>query len=357
KPTSMITGVLYEYKEHLYWLKRELIICLGVGVAFGIVAWGVGALFKINKHKVAKGLKIVTVMVAGIILLVWLLRKGYTSFHYTSYDPIYHPSVGFLVLAFITCGIVFVLKRSSKEEKLLCMLIVMVLFITPLGSNNGSYQAFNNLFLAAPFVLAKIWDFFKTDYFKKKITEYPVWALRGGIGTLLIIFFVQIWLFGAKFVFAEATGIQDAKTISKEVPALRGTLMQSERAEEMDDLYIFLESKNCLDKEVILMGDIPSLSFYLGMAPAFNPWPDLLSYDQDIFMKTLVEIIAESRTGKDDPVIIVDSKFWKDITRERVLKEYNDTFIAKTEALEWFISIKGYSLSYESDKFMVYLGK
>lgn len=69
------------------------------------------------------------------------------------------PGILFLMLAILIGVIQIFQKGSSKEEKLLSGMVILIIFITCLGSNNALFPSLNNLFLAGPYVFWYVWRF------------------------------------------------------------------------------------------------------------------------------------------------------------------------------------------------------
>lgn len=85
-------------------------------------------------------------------------------------------------------------------------------------------------------------------------------------------------LFGRSFVFAEGTGVQEINAQVTNNETLKGVWMSEERAGWMQEISEYVNTGGLAGKDVLLYGQIPALSYYLQMPAAFNPWPDLDSY-------------------------------------------------------------------------------
>ena len=172
------------------------------------------------------------------------------------------------------------------------------------------------------------------------LNRYPVKAV---LVAFLLLCFVQFGGFGVKFVFAEATGVQDISGRVENNGILKGVKMPAEKAQWMTEISAFVEEEQLQGQEVILYGDIPSLSFYLGMPSAFNPWSDLDSYSQASMEEDMAELETELAEGAEYPVVIFDKAVFakdKEDAKQALLMAYMDKY--------------GYIVTFENDKFALY---
>lgn len=366
KPTSMIMGMIESYVENLYWVVRIVVITIGGVAAFTAskwvqgrsrimkTIWSVGGLlltvavyaYQFSHHKFI-GMDFF-LQVEGVILLLvllvatlgwiekcayilwalvvvampaWLYANHFTSLLFYSYDSMLRPGVLFLMLTMFIAVVRIFHKNSPRQEKLISGMLILVILLTSLGSNNKVYPSLNNLFLAAPYTLWQSWRFIC----HAKTTEVSSWLTRKKIKmdltinafpvkcvliSFLLLSMFQFAAFGAKFVFAESTGIQDTSGIVENNEVLRGIKMPAEKAVWLTEISEYVNANELQGKEVILYGDIPSMSYYLQMPSAFNPWSDLRSYSTATMEQDLAEVaslIGQRENGK--PVIILEAKY------------------------------------------------
>ena len=69
------------------------------------------------------------------------------TFTYYNYRSIYEWGMLLLYLALAACVLVMADSRTFRRERLLACIILLVVLVTPIGSNNGTMPALNNLFL------------------------------------------------------------------------------------------------------------------------------------------------------------------------------------------------------------------
>lgn len=316
KADSMIMGMVMDYLENLYWVERILVI-----VAVGMIVFcfaGFLAEKSIGKFQsfVLEMARIVSMLLA-VLMVVWLYYRGFCSVQFFTYGPIRRPAILFLMLSMVVGAVRIFDPKAIKEEKLISGLVILVILLTSIGSNNKTYPSMNNLFIAAPYTLWEIYKFIKnvgdikTPIFIKSgrllISAYPAKCI---LAAFLLMLMVQCAGFGMVFVFAEATGAQDmtVKVTNNEI--LSGVKMNPKRARWMTEITEYVEENGLVGKDVILYGQIPAMSFYLQMPSAFNPWSDLTSYSVETFEKDLGETVEKMEADSSyRPVIILENEY------------------------------------------------
>lgn len=328
KATSMIMGLVGTYVENLYWVVRICVIVIG-----GIVFFTLGNRVLDFYHKrhgasgayagicnICQKLMKAAWCAVSAAMLVWLYVRGFCSLEFYSYGAILRPGVLFLMLTMGIAAVCILMKGSPREEKLISGLVILVVLLTSIGSNNGVYPSLNNLFVAAPFTLwqcqrfmarAKEWEW-TPKFGKRKLGRvvFSAFPVKGILAAFLAMCLFQSIAFGTGFVFVEATGAREvtAKVANNEV--LKGVKMHPERAEWMEEISAYVSEQQLTGREVILYGEIPALSYYLQMPSVFNPWSDLRSYSRETMEKAMEEAVHELENGTlKRPVIIVENKY------------------------------------------------
>ena len=119
------------------------------------------------------------------------------------------------------------------------------------------------------------------------------------------------------------------------VPGLNGIVKEAED---------YIKKASLSGREVITWGDIPLMGFVLDMPTAFSTgWPDLTSFSEETFVKEL--------STMDKPVIIVNRWFSGGDPLNPEVWQYSK----KAELLSDFMNKNNYRLTFENDKFRVYL--
>lgn len=324
KPVSMIMGIIGRYVESMYWVIRMGVIAAGGVAFFALSGWLEAACVRgrggddflwNHRFRIARMIHVGARVVWGMVCLVmlgWLYSRNFCSLLFYSYDSIWHPGPIFLLLAMFIALLRVFHRDSEREERLIGGMMILVILLTSIGSNNGVFPSLNNMFLAAPYTLWESWRFLGSgrDWKVKgglTLYSYPV---KGILTAFLALCLFLFGCFGAVFVFAEGTGVQDAATLVENNAVLRNVKMSPEKARWMSELSAYANEKGLQGKEVILYGRIPALSYYLQMPSAFNPWSDLPSYSLETMGKDMEELEGRiSEKGAEKPVIIVESVY------------------------------------------------
>lgn len=324
KPLSMIMGIIGRYVESMYWVVRIGAIMAGGLVLFAMAGRleallagrraGQGRSCKGGMCPAAKFIHIGVRIVWGMVCLAmlwWLYDRNFCSLLFYSYDPIWHPGPLFLMLAMFIAAIRIFHKGSSREEKLLGGMLILIILLTSIGSNNGVFPSLNNLFLAAPYVLWESWRFLRYvgDWEVKGIvvSSFPV---KGILAAFLGLCLFLFGCFGAEFVFAEGTGVRDVEVTVDNNDVLQNVRMSPDKALWMRELSAYVNENGLEGREVILYGKIPALSYYLQMPSAFNPWSDLPSYSLGTMEGDMEELAAGiAEKGAEKPLVIVEKSY------------------------------------------------
>ena len=362
---SMIMGMFDWYLQNLYW---EIRMC--IFLAAGIVA--VGVLELIGTYAANDSVKKVLRILewagsAGLtaMMVYWLYQQGFCSTQYTNYGAVIWPGVTFLTLTLLVALWRIFTPSVPREEKLISGLIFLIVLITSLGSNNKLYPSMNNLFLALPYMYWQFYRFCKyagsLKWKKLTISAVPAKCIFGGF---FLLFFIQVGLFGRSFVFAEGTGVQDISAQVTNNETLKGVWMSKERAEWMQEISEYVNDRGLAGRDVLLYGQIPALSYYLQMPAAFNPWPDLDSYQirqLELDMRAMQERMDEDATYR--PVVLLEKKYAVYLEEgEAALKALQPTekergYIVDSPKLMLigeFMDTYGYEKTFENEKFVIY---
>lgn len=319
KAASMVKEMLKVYVENMYWAVRIGVIVTGGLVMFAVAGAMERGLVKREFRQTGRALRIgVRVLWAAVscAMLGWLYYRGFCSMEFYNYGAMLRPGVLFLMLTMLIAAVRIFHPNSPKEEKLISGMLILVIFLTALGSNNKVYPSLNNLFVAAPYTLWQSWRFLtgagRAELGKRPdkgliLDSFPV---KGILAAFLAMCLFQFGCFGAGFAFAEGTGVQEVSAVVENNPVLRGMKMSPERAKWMTEITAYANENGFQGREVILYGGIPSLSYYLQMPSSFNPWSDLTSYGvgtmRDALSKLSDEIAGEK---KEAPVIIMEKDY------------------------------------------------
>lgn len=301
KPTSMVTGMLGDYFTGLYWLAFA-----GVCVAFLYLVYLAKKLFlkklTVKKLSAIEWLYRLVCILVFTVLIRFYWGRGMFDFRYYNYGSIYLWAVLFLLVT-VACAVWVLLDRRGKcgEEKVLALLVLLQMFVTPLGSNNALYPMINNLFLAAPFTLWICCRWFAKTRGKEIHVPWKILLAMFGIMVL-----IQSIGFHTQFVFLDGVWGEKRDTLAEGIPKAEGIHTNRENAELLADLAAYAKERQFAGREVILYGEIPGLSYFLDMPTAISTsWPDLDSYRMVQFEEDMAEVEKKMETSR--PVVIVAS--------------------------------------------------
>lgn len=375
KASSMIMGLVGTYVENLYWMVR-----IGFFVVIGMLLFSIvrtvmetrsmrrrkdGSQIAAYLCKLVQGMMVVVIVGISLKMLLWLYQKGFCASEYTQYGAILWPGVTFLMLTMGIAVLRILHPDCAKEEKLLSGLVLLVVLLTSLGSNNRVYPSMNNLFVAAPYTLWECWKFLAVRReWKGKGIVISAFPIKTVLITFMALFLYQSLLFGVYFVFAEGTGISETSATVDNNPILKGIKMQPERAQWMQEITAYVEENDLQGREVLLYGELPALSYYLQMPSAFNPWSDLRSYNLQTMEQDMQEL--ENRIANETserPVIIVENRYVRYLEGGRSALELEGLYEQQIQKIvtdeKWelivnFMENHEYEKTYFNEKFAVY---
>lgn len=378
KAASMLKGMILIYVENMYWAIRIAVFAVGGMMLF----IAVGLLEdRFAGSKVLRVTGRVLGVLLGAVMLGWLYRSnliqyfypegagkeytGFTSLLFYSYDSMLRPGILFLMLTMFIALIRIFHPNCSKEEKLISGMVLLVVLLTSIGSNNGVYPSLNNLFLAGPYTLWQCWNFMRDvgekRIWKIRLSAFPVKCV---LAAFMVMCCFQFSMFGAAFVFAEATGVQQADSYVENNPILRDVRMSEDKARWMTELSQYVQEEELQGNEVVLYGRIPALSYYLQMPSVFNPWSDLDSYSvEQMALELDRAALAMEQDGAYRPVIMIEKDYFAYLTggtgalEELGLGEARIGEIAqdrKWALLSEFMERQGYEQDFCNEKFAVF---
>ena len=166
---SMLLGLVKSYQEGGYWLIRIAFFAV-CGVVLCAIGKHIDREFSI-KDTPLKGifeknfsflrLAYLFSIVFAVCSLLWLYRREFLFNEMGGYGSILLPGMVISLIIVITCIVRIAEPQVEINEKLQAGLVLIIVLITPIGSNNGLFPVFNNLFLVAPFFVSCIWRFMK----------------------------------------------------------------------------------------------------------------------------------------------------------------------------------------------------
>lgn len=356
---SMVQAQVQNYQQNLIWLGY---LCL-----FMVAGMVVYQLMPGNKY--VTWIKKTGYVVCVFLGFYYLRNQNMFNFTYVTKPSMFQWAV-MLLTATLLIGIIAIFsKRFTEQEKLLCGINILVILITPLGSNNHLYLSINNLFFVAPYTLWMLYRLLKwmpqeVPVKKWKISMYPVKAM---ILSILLMIAFQGTLFGWYHVFTEGDGEYNLHTPIENNVILDGMLTDEERAVYISEISAFVQERGLKGKEVILYGKIPAMSYYLEMPFVLSPWPDLSSYNYSVMESDLATLQSQVEVKERAlPVILMNKPQGTYVMSGREglealeVAEKNVQEIEADKKLLLLIDMiekYDYKIAFENDKFVLFMAE
>ena len=379
--------IIRSYGKALGWAAYLIGFAL-VGMIFFVVLEKVVALQKWYRKEFTSICRMIYIV--GICVLFRLLyARGMFGLDYYVDGAIFQWTAVFLLISIVFAICVIVHKRplSDKvvddkrqfcmrveEEKLYAVLVLIVIAITPLGSDNHIYTNINNMFIVAPFTLFEVFTYIRSGKVQKNtattkksangiwnVWTYPVKAV---LAMSVLMLLVQSVGFGVYYVFRDGSVSVPRDTKITANDTLRGMYTSRENAETIEELTLFCKENGLIGKEVILYGGsamaegIPGLSYYLKMPVAIsNSWPELESYPYATMEREVEALLADV---DKKPVLLVSTKVaaWllEDVQAMNGLgvdiERYNQD--KKLQLIRRLVQEKGYQETFVNAKYVIY---
>lgn len=353
--SEMLLSILSAYGKGFKWM-LYMILCILPGIPF----------FMIQKEKLPLLRKIVYCLC--IVFLFFVLgRWGMYNFRYYQKESGLQWGVVFLILSLLINIWMLITKMIDDEWMLIGSMSLIIILITPLGSNNYVWPALNNLFFVAPVTFWMIYKFARwgREYIDStgRVPFFPVKAM---VSAMVLAFLVQSVGLGCFYVFLDGeTGMKrDSRITDNRV--LEGMYTTYLNAETLSELSGFMVENQTEyeDKKLLLYGNIPGLSYYLDRAPAvFTSWPDL---DTNSFaqlqadLKELTGRLQEEEAEKDRPLVVITPALDAYYQQDEKAMEWWGTDMAACEedkkllAVLAFMDENDYNQVFANEAYVVY---
>lgn len=349
---EMLLSIWSAYLKGFKWM-LYMVLCILPGIPF----------FMIQKEKFPL-LRRIVYCVCIAFLFYALGRWGMYNFRYYQKESGLQWGVVFLILSLAVSVWMLFTGMVDDEWKLIGCISLVIVLITPLGSNNYVWPALNNLFFVAPVTLWMIYRFvcWGREYLDRteKVTLFPVKAMVSGI---LIAFLIQSIGLGVGYVFKDGEDGQSRNMKVLNNAVLQGMYTTALNAETLDELSVFMTEHEMeyAGKELILYGNICGLSYYLDRAPAvFTSWPDLDTNSLERLQTDLDGISGEISEKGQRPLVIItpqmDAFYRQDVEAMKWWNTDEDACSAdkKLFAIMVFMDKNDYKQVFANEAFVVY---
>ncbi|MCL2052207.1 MAG: hypothetical protein FWG91_10860 [Lachnospiraceae bacterium] len=325
---QMLVMIAEAYFGGAKWL-IYIVLCILPGFPFFMIKLSGFFGNRISEEKIIIAKKII--YSAAIIFLFYALsRIGMYNFKYYQKESALQWSIVFLLISLANMVWMLYAKSVDVHWKLIASIGIVIILITPLGSNNRLWPVINNLFFIAPVTIWRVYSLalYGRKYIGTESNMIPLFPVKAMQLSIIIIFIIQSLGVGSFYVFRDGEdGVARNSQIARN-EILRGMRTTAENARSLQELNDFL--LDFIEKyDLILYGDIPALSYYLNRPSVIsNAWPDLDTFSTAQFKRELDGISHR-------PVIIVNAR----LSERKALadkKAYLDEFIDENDYQEIF---------------------
>lgn len=349
---EMLLEILDAYFHGFQWM-LYMIICILPGIPFLII----------RKEYFLKLRKIIYCVC--IPLLFWVLGKwGMYNFKYYQKESALQWGAVFLLAAIAQMIWMLSTRMLDDEWRLIGCIALLIILITPLGSNNYIWPVLNNLFFIAPVVFWMTYRLVRwgRTYLDRteKVPLFPVKAMLSGI---LIAFFVQAFGLGCHYVFLDGEGGEERAYKVAGNQVLQGMYTSEMNAETLEEITGFMaeNTSEYADKKLILYGNIPGLAYYLDKPPAiYTTWPDLNTCSLEQLEKELKQLSIGVSNNEERPLVILTTGLaaylsgdenvmaWWGIDAESYAGD------EKLKAIQQFMEAGAYGQVFANEAFVIY---
>lgn len=264
---EMLLAILDAYLHGFQWM-LYMILCILPGIPFLVI-----------KEERFLGIRKVIYCICIPLLFAVLGKWGMFNFKYYQKEAALQWGAVFLLVAFVVLLWMLYTRMLDANWRLIGCIALLMILVTPLGSNNHIWPVLNNLFFVAPVIFWMVYRFVRwgRTYLDTsgKVPLFPVKAMTAGV---LLAFFIQSVGIGCAYVFLDGEGGERRMYKVSDNPVLHGMHTNEMNAETLEEINAFMvENKSLYEgKKLILYGNIPGLAYYLDKAPAvYTTWPDL----------------------------------------------------------------------------------
>lgn len=282
-PKAMLKTIFGDYLRYV----KPLLPMLGLAVL------GAPALAFAKKNKIRIPILLLMGLLFGVVMRV-LYYFGFFNFNFIDYRSIYMWGTFVLMIAIFYSVYNLFSKTVPIDRKLFGAAVLVIIFITPIGSNNGLYTALNNLYFVAPFVIGEL----VSGIDKEKIAEikeekttrlwWGVFSFRAVGMMIAVMAFVSGICFGTDFVFRDESFIRGKFTIVRDNPVLAGCRTGVSNAADLQEVNDYLNQNGLKHKGAVAYGFIPGFLYYFEEECVLtHSWPGLDSFPMEELKRDL----------------------------------------------------------------------
>lgn len=334
-PKAMVFKIFEDYWMYFKYFVPFLLCAVLCGVLFSFVK--------------KKNLRIIILAAeaigfAGISVLLYR-RYGAFSFDYNDYRSIFMFGTFMLMMAVSLAVYGLFRKDVGDERKLLGLTVLVIILITPIGSNNGLYTAFNNMFLTGPFVIGELFEIFQKEKADDKKTAFRFGVYASALMLCVFVLF-QSTAFAVTFVFQDASFTKDKFGTVSNNPVVKGIRTEAQSAKCLQELNDYLDQNNLKHQKAICYNDTPGLFFYMEEECALShSWPDLDSFPTGELKEDLKELENEG---------VCPLFFGKADQKNYLTAHLSDLEKEKDKLFAEFLRNNQYEIVFRNEKYVLY---
>lgn len=277
---------------------------------------------------------------AGICVVIrFFYARGMFTLNYQDYWCMFEWGMLLLIIALIlsVCGMCGI-AGGAAEERFLSSMVLILLLIIPLGSNNYTFPLLNCLFVIAPYTLWMLRRYMAASKGSRQARFGFPWQSMAA--AVILMTFIQGTLFHCCFAFGDGTDGTRRTAYVANSRYLAGMQTTPYNAEVLSGLCGYLENSSSAGQSVIAFGNAPGISVICSIPPALSTsWPDLDSYPYD-------RMEAEMENMTEEPVIVFRNA--KDAA------EPTEAAVQKEELLRDYMTARHYGKTYENAEYQVW---
>ena len=190
--SEMLHSILSDYRKGFKWM-LYMFLCILPGIPF----------FMIKKEKFQLLRRVVYCLCIGFLFFV-LYKWGMYNFRYYQKESGLQWGVIFLILSIAINIWMLGTKMIDDEWMLIGSISLVMILITPLGSNNYVWPALNNLFFTAPVTFWMVYKFARWGReYVDSTGKVPFFPAKAMMSAMVLAFFVQSIGLGCFYVFLD----------------------------------------------------------------------------------------------------------------------------------------------------------
>lgn len=349
---EMILAILDAYFHGFQWM-LYMILCVLPGIPFLVIA----------RQRFLKIRKVIYCLC--IPVLFWVLGKwGMFNFRYYQKESALQWGAVFLLMALAELIWMLFTRMLDDEWRLIGCIGLVIILISPLGSNNHIWPVLNNLFFVAPVIFWMVYRLARWGRTYLDMTEkVPLFPVKAMMSAILIAFFIQAAGIGCCYVFRDGeTGEERIYKVTENY-VLKGMYTSEMNSEILEEISMFMAENNAqyAGKKLILYGNIPGLSYYLDKPPAIDTtWADLNTYPVSRLREELSELCVLANEKGERPLVILTPPLAAYLSGDEAFMAWwgadkeNYDQDEKLNAIWEFMEYGGYEQVFANEAFVIY---